>query len=342
MDSQGETGTSGSQSTGQQLIFTPQQLAQLSGQFGQNVQFIQVPSSSSSSGAQMFYPAVSCQSTSSGSDGQRPQAFTPQPMVIQLPQNMLQTTSSAQGPIQIVQLGGDQQGSFIPLQQNTGGLVTPGTPSRCDAVQTPTVLYQAQNFAMMKSQDNEMGGGEGSKGEQDQGFVLPQSNIGQIVTQPNGQQMIMLQVPTGSGVGQHLQTVPTSQHHPQAVAPRVPPPQVLEEEPLYVNAKQYQRILKRRAARAKLESEGRIPKQRRKYLHESRHKHALNRVRGEGGRFDKGPTAKPVKPSGKEDLQGREIQTSQSQTTPSVSGTGLTSSSSGQRQLAVATTRTKS
>lgn len=38
---------------------------------------------------------------------------------------------------------------------------------------------------------------------------------------------------------------------------------VVDEEPIYVNARQYDRILKRRAARAKLELEGRIPKQRR-------------------------------------------------------------------------------
>lgn len=57
------------------------------------------------------------------------------------------------------------------------------------------------------------------------------------------------------------------------------------EEPLYVNAKQYHRILKRRQARAKLEALGRIPKERQKYLYESRHRHACNRQRGSGGIF---------------------------------------------------------
>ncbi|KTW28377.1 hypothetical protein T552_01638 [Pneumocystis carinii B80] len=69
-----------------------------------------------------------------------------------------------------------------------------------------------------------------------------------------------------------------------------------EGESIRINMKQYHRILKRRAARARIQENLGKREHIKPYLHESRHKHAMKRPRGPGGQFIKN------KPSSEEEI----------------------------------------
>jgi hypothetical protein len=105
----------------------------------------------------------------------------------------------------------------------------------------------------------------------------------------------------------------------------------IEDEPLYVNPKQYNRILKRREVRARMDQKRRRTEEairtgklnirkmakgkdvskvveeddKKSYQHESRHKHAMRRPRGPGGRF---LTAEEIKAKEEADFAQTQIE----------------------------------
>ncbi|XP_062315963.1 nuclear transcription factor Y, alpha, like isoform X4 [Osmerus eperlanus] len=188
----------------------------------------------------------------------------PQQIIIQQPQTAI-TAGQNQG--QQISLQGQQ------LAQTADGQTIVYQPVNADGtvLQQGMITIPASSLAgaqiVQAGNTNTSNSGQGTVT-----VTLPvQGNMvnagGMVMVRPSAEM-----VPGGG-------TVPAMQRIP------LPGAEMLEEEPLYVNAKQYHRILKRRQARAKLEAEGKIPKERRKYLHESRHRHAMARKRGDGGRF---------------------------------------------------------
>ncbi|XP_033174247.1 nuclear transcription factor Y subunit alpha isoform X3 [Bombus vosnesenskii] len=222
----------------------------------------------------------------------------------QLGEGQAVVVGSAGGTVQVVQMGQGGQAMMLPqaIQMaapngqiqvvpvssltSTGQQIVIQQPQTPQIIQTPdgqTYIYQPVQL-------------EGQVQQAQPTVININGNLMQIAgatSQPATTAATTTPVqPLASPTAAATQMVPGNSGQTQFQRVALPNAEVFEEEPLYVNAKQYRRILKRRQARAKLEAEGKIPKERPKYLHESRHRHAMNRIRGEGGRFHSGQVKK--------------------------------------------------
>ncbi|XP_068453026.1 nuclear transcription factor Y, alpha, like isoform X6 [Clinocottus analis] len=191
----------------------------------------------------------------------------PQQIIIQQPQTAI-TAGQNQG--QQISVQGQQ------VAQTADGQTIVYQPVNADGTVLQQGMITIPASSLAGAQIVQAGGANTNTTNSGQGTVTVTLPVSGNMVNAGGMVMVRPCAEMVPGGG----AVPTMQRIP------LPGAEMLEEEPLYVNAKQYHRILKRRQARAKLEAEGKIPKERRqKYLHESRHRHAMQRKRGDGGRF---------------------------------------------------------
>lgn len=184
--------------------------------------------------------------------------------------------------------------------------VAHGSQVKGDARQPPRSPSQAQ-MAAPGALQTQMGMPPGSMAQS-----IPGRRMSAVASPLVGQAPVINSMGRPSTNSQMIRHQQPSQ--PPAPAPE--PAQGPDDAPLYVNAKQFHRILKRRMARQKLEEALRLTsKQRKPYLHESRHNHAMRRPRGPGGRFLTADEVAEMEKKEKEGANGNGISTASSEDT---------------------------